>query len=121
MFLEEISSIEKHYRFYNYKWGFKTSMYWDKEKRKERFPQYVNPLRVLASWFHPNLGSPESELIKIYWTTKDFCNCPDRRYRKKTCKHMTSIQNKLEATNILTKFLKVQDIVQTIHDFVGKY
>jgi len=121
MFLEELNSLEKQYRFCDSKWGFKTCMYWDINKKKKRFPKYVNPLKIMASWFYPNIGSPEGELLRVYWTTEKFCNCPDRKYRKRTCKHMTSIQKKLTVTKLLNKFLKIEYLVQTIHNFVGEY
>lgn len=119
MFLEEINSIKIHRRYPENKWGFKLKNFWDSDKKKKRYSSYVNPLKIIGSWFHPIIGSPCDKLVSIYWTTETFCNCPDSKYRKRECKHIKTFKkNKLIEYILNKKLLEIFPLINIIKSFI---
>lgn len=85
---KDILTTKKQYRYNERMWGFRKIMCWDPSMKLKKYPFFLNPIVPYASWFHSNTGSPEGILMAVYWTNRDNCSCPDRKYRKRECKHM---------------------------------
>lgn len=53
---------------------------------------YARPVSEVISTYRVKAVDGNYSRVGGYWTTPSWCSCPDHKFRRRVCKHMTAVR-----------------------------